>query len=215
MLSKQILKESINDLWNNFHHIKKAIAIPVIVAIIIQVIVAYELINDAYLLLWIDVYLSLVVVVSIHRILLLGERKAYFKLKRILLYFLYSFAIGLMIAPAALVAMVPYIGAPIAMIYGVVVFSCFSLMLPGIAIENEINFGTTWDIAKGNIATLVICITLVSVLISIPEIILSDVFQLHLLSSIMYWLTLPICVAILSNAFRILVLQDKGDIHAI
>ena len=121
-----------------------------------------------------SVILQTWIAITTHRIVLLGEAGVpRWGLNQWTMretsYVLYGIALGVVSAGAGLLlAFIPVIGPLLFAALIIIAFSCFSLIFPAIAVEDEVSFERAWQMAQGNILTLIVCVFLFPVMLSLP-----------------------------------------------
>ena len=89
-------------------------------------------------------------------------------------------------------------GAAIAMLIAIVLGSAFSLIFPAVALEHEMTFAETWQLAKGNLFPLMVCVWLFPITLSVP---------IALLASIPYTTAIIVLLQMAANALTIAALS--------
>ena len=217
MLAKDIIYEGITGLYIHRKAILRALLIPFLLVAGLDVVNATIDNNHPYrnicelVIECIQPLIQVYIAIVIHRTIILSEASPAFKLGRFFMYLLYLMAIGLMLIPVIFLGLLPY-GVILAVIYGSLILTVFSLILPSIAVDQKITFAELWGIAKQRLSTLFICVILVTVITNIPSYIYSNYLNLHLIADLYDWLAIVVDIAILSAAYKTIVHTNCGII---
>ncbi len=117
--------------------------------------------------------------ITTHRIVLMGEsavprwglNRWTLRETRFTVFAVALFSGGLMLG--LLVAIIPVIGPVLFVALAIVGVSCLSLVFPAIAVDDPISFTAAWEMAQGYIFTLIICVCVFPVVLSLPLLALS------------------------------------------
>jgi hypothetical protein len=155
---------------------------------------------------WI-IYTQIAVVT--HRMILLGPNSVpnwgiYVPTKRELHFFTTSFILGLMMIPITFLNIIPSGGSILFTIVSSYLISRFSLVFPSIAVDNAWSFSDSWSVTKDHQILMLTVILIFPIVISIPEILLSELPYTSILVTFISLITLIITIAALSVAFKVI-----------
>lgn len=155
---------------------------------------------------WI-IYTQIAVVT--HRIILLGPNSVpnwgvYIPTTRELNFFVKSFIMGLLMIPVSILNIFPDVGPYLFTIVSCYLFSRLSLVFPSIAVDSPWSFSDSWVITKDHQILMLVVILIFPLVITIPELLLSELPYTSLLVTFISLITLVIMVAALSVAFKVI-----------
>ncbi len=195
----------------------KALAIPFAIYLLLDV---FSYLNDSVFgaaLLWV-LYTGVYAVFAIttHRILLLGEDSvSEWGLRawtaRETSFALHLIGISLLFFPLGMLAVVPFVGAVVALLLGCWIAGRLSLVFPGIAVERGVSFGQSWEETEHHQLLMFLVVLVVPVLLALPGLLLHFFPFGHVLTSVFSTLVVVFEVAALSMAYRLIMSTAGGD----
>lgn len=188
----------------------KALLLPVLLLVTLELIPVQELDSGSRLLLsFLSFLVYIILAVVTHRIILLGpqfvsEWGVYMPGKREFNFFMYSIGISLCMMPFSFLSFIPDIGRLIAGVSMAYMMGRLSLVLPAIATDRGWSFSDSWKATKDHQILMMIVVGLFPFLISIPEMLLGYISYSGLLASLLSAITLVLVVSALSVAFQVI-----------
>ena len=196
---------------NQYRHVLlKALAIPFIVYLLIDVI---TLLDIPPVLTWLLAALGLgvqaIFAITTHRVVLLGpgsvstwgitswsKRETYFVLHVI--------GLGLLIVPMAAVGSIPIVGTLVALVLICWVTGRLSLVFPAIAVDKGVSFKLSWEMMENYQMLMFSVVILFPMLLGIPAILLNFIPYTFLLASLVSTVVIVFQVAALSMAYQLI-----------
>lgn len=153
--------------------------------------------------------------VTTHRMILIGpgsvpEWGLYPPTRREVLFVLYSIALGLMMLPIGLLALIPTVGMALTLIAVAYLLGRLSLVFPAIATDQGWSFSRSWRATANHQVLMTVVVVIFPLVMSIPELLLSQLPGLGPLVSLIGACTLVFMVAALSVAFQVITREDAG-----
>ena len=158
-------------------------------------------------------------IINIHRVFLLGPGSVprwglYWPGRRELRFSLYLFISLIILVPLSALKLVPGIGWLLSVIASGWVLGRICLVFPAVATDENWSMFTAWKASKGHSNLMLIVAGIFSVLIGLPELLISSVPYAEPISLLLSLVTMVITVAAVSAAYNVLVAGARSPVQA-
>jgi len=205
---KKIILESFSVIFENKVTLSKALAIPFVIYLAIEVCVYFDI---PEILSWVLAALAWVIyaiiAITTHRVVLLGpssvpkwgitswsKRETYFML--------HVLGIGAMAMGVSLLGIIPIIGAIVALVVVFWLLPRFSLVFPGIAVDKGVSFKLSWELTQDYQLHMFLIVIVLPILLGIPTLLFAQIPYGSFLSSVLAAFVLLFEIAALSLTYQ-------------
>ena len=135
----------------------------------------------------------------------------YIPTKRELHFFLTTFILSIMMIPFSFLNLIPNGGSILSTILSSYLISRFSLVFPSIAVDSPWSFSESWSQTKDHQILMFTVILIFPFIVSMPEILLSELPYTSMMVTFISLITLVITIAALSVAFKVINEDNSFD----
>lgn len=221
MLFKKVMAGAFYYVYKSRLDLSKALLLPFIAYLAMGFTEEIETEGLAYyLLVLVGFLIQTIFAITTHRIILLGKgstpewglrswskRETYFLLHAVALTGLMYL---LIIGPVQL-DFVPMVFIPIALIFILWLWARFSLVFPGIAIDQGVSFKTSWYLTKDYQLLMLLVVVAFPMLLAVPEILLNNVPYSAVISNVLSTFVIVFEVAALSMAYQLIASEQYAN----
>jgi len=214
MLFKKVMAGAFYYVYKNRLDLSKALLLPFIAYLAMGFTEEIETEGLAYyLLVLVGFLIQTIFAITTHRIILLGkgsipEWGLRSWSKRETVFLLHAVALtGLMyllIPGPVQLDFVPMVFIPIALIFILWLWARFSLVFPGIAIDQGVTFKTSWHLTKDYQLLMLLVVVAFPMLLAVPEILLNNVPYSAVLSNLLSTVVIVFVVSALSSPCQLI-----------
>ena len=192
------------------HALLKALSVPFILLLILDSTAFFERSTAVGILIFVlAIGVQTIFAINTHRVILLGPDSIppwgiYKWSKRETLFIVHIFGLMLIMVPVLLLAFIPYIGWLVALCGMFWVAGRFSLVFPGIAIDQGVSFGESWKLTEKYQLLMFLVVIVFPIIVSIPVFLLQFLPYAFFATSIFTAFATVFIVAALSVAYKII-----------
>ncbi len=196
--------------------LSKALLFHCIIFMILEAVTLAELSKTAqYGIALINSFVYVLVAITTHRIILLGEGSVpwcgVFELsKSELKYLMYLIGLTLAVLPAALFAYIPIVGFVFYFAFMIWVWGRSSLVFPAVALNDDFPLDRAWAVTKGYNFTMIMVVSIYPLILSIPSYFIEDIPYGSFINVLIYMITTVFAVSALSMAYNYFVIEPKS-----
>lgn len=211
---KSIIDDTISSLADNSLTLLKVTVVPIILMFGLEALRAATLTLETYQVFLFQIADSIIwalFAISIHRVILLGESSVgplgNIRLKsRELMYIAYGFLIGIVIGFIVFfLGLIPILGFILAITLTAIFLSRISILLPAVAVDNNIGVRRVWELSDGYTLTCVGSVVLIPLILAFPLYFQTDTLYSSIVTVVYGSIVMIVSVTLLSNTYKNLI----------